>query len=95
MVPDIAREQGISKDSIALMVTLSGLSSIAARVIFGFVSDFSWWNRMVANGISLIILGAATSTVHLFNVDYFFFLYTILLGIVTGEKSFRNNYIKN
>ncbi|KAK3092913.1 hypothetical protein FSP39_008808 [Pinctada imbricata] len=84
MLPDMLIEKGMAKTRAVTMITVSGIASILSRIIFGFLSDFPWWNRMLVNGISLVILGISTSTLFIFQDEYMYFLYSALLGVVTG-----------
>ncbi|KAK3105581.1 hypothetical protein FSP39_001009 [Pinctada imbricata] len=92
MLPDMVIERGIGKTNAALMITVSGIASILSRIIFGFISDFPFCNRLIVNGISLIILGIATSVCVLFYNQYLFFIYTSLLGLVTGKYCSLTKY---
>jgi len=84
-LPDRAIVSGIDKDRAVLLVSIIGIANTAGRMIFGFLSDRKWVNRLMLYNTALTICGVATALSAVVG-DSFYFLavYAAVFGVFIG-----------
>lgn len=81
-----AKLAGIDADKAALLLSVIGVANTAGRVIFGFLSDRPWINRLMLYNTALTICGLATAFSPVFGGDYgLLVVYAAIFGIFIGE----------
>ncbi|CAL1531968.1 unnamed protein product [Lymnaea stagnalis] len=84
-LPDRAKLAGIDADKAALLLSVIGIANTAGRVIFGFLSDRSWVNRLMLYNTALTICGVATAFSPIVGGDYGLLVaYAAIFGVFIG-----------
>ncbi|XP_012943361.1 monocarboxylate transporter 12 [Aplysia californica] len=84
-LPDRAILAGIDKDRATMLISVIGIANTAGRVIFGFLSDRPWVNRLMLYNTALTICGVATALSPLAASDYALLVtYAAVFGIFIG-----------
>ncbi|XP_060565303.1 monocarboxylate transporter 13-like isoform X2 [Ruditapes philippinarum] len=83
-IPDKATSDGVNGDSAAWIASTIGISSIAGRVVLGYVADRPFANRMTMFKIALVISGISTALLPLFETLWLFLVYAVIYGISSG-----------
>ncbi|CAG5118330.1 unnamed protein product [Candidula unifasciata] len=84
-LPDRAKLAGIDEDKAALLLSVIGIANTAGRVIFGFLSDRPWVNRLMLYNTALTICGVATALSPVFGGDYtLMVVYAAVFGVFIG-----------
>ncbi|XP_013779101.1 monocarboxylate transporter 12-like [Limulus polyphemus] len=80
-----AMEMGIAEDENAsFLLSVIGITNTASRVIFGYLSDKNWMNRLWLYSYSLIICGISTASSSLCNTYILMAVYAATFGATTG-----------
>lgn len=81
-----AKLAGIDADKAALLLSVIGIANTAGRVIFGFLSDRPWVNRLFLYNTALTICGAATALSPVLGGTYGLLVaYAAVFGVFIGE----------
>ncbi|XP_045200140.2 monocarboxylate transporter 13-like [Mercenaria mercenaria] len=83
-LPDTAREAGISDLQASFLVSSVGITNTVGRILFGFLSDRPWVNRLVLYATALVICGAATCVGPLLSSFGSLLVYTMVFGAFSG-----------
>ncbi|XP_059175113.1 monocarboxylate transporter 12-B-like [Physella acuta] len=84
-LPDRAKLAGIDADKAALLLSVIGIANTAGRVIFGFLSDRPWVNRLFLYNTALTICGAATALSPVLGGTYGLLVaYAAVFGVFIG-----------
>ncbi|XP_033759355.1 LOW QUALITY PROTEIN: monocarboxylate transporter 7-like [Pecten maximus] len=83
-LPDRALESGISKTDAALLVSVIGIANTIGRVVFGWMADQKWVNRLMLYNTALTICGVATALSPLHNSFEFLLCYAAVFGAFIG-----------
>ena len=77
---------GIDKERATLLVSVIGIANTAGRIIFGFLSDRKWVNRLMLYNTALVICGLATAFSSAISDQYILLaIYAAVFGIFIGE----------
>ncbi|GFN83936.1 monocarboxylate transporter [Plakobranchus ocellatus] len=60
-LPDRAEIAGIDKNRAALLLSVIGIANTVGRMVFGYLSDRSWVNRLMLYNSALTVCGLATA----------------------------------
>lgn len=60
-LPDRAEIAGIDKNRAALLLSVIGIANTVGRMVFGYLSDRSWVNRLMLYNSALAVCGIATA----------------------------------
>ncbi|OWF56683.1 monocarboxylate transporter 7-like [Mizuhopecten yessoensis] len=83
-LPDRALEAGISKTDAALLVSVIGIANTIGRVVFGWMADQKWVNRLMLYSTALTICGIATALSPLSNSFEYLLVYAAVFGAFIG-----------
>lgn len=82
-----AKLAGIEEDKAALLLSVIGIANTAGRVIFGFLSDQAWVNRLMLYNTALTICGVATVLSPIVGGGYGLLVaYAAIFGVFIGKK---------
>ncbi|XP_033759849.1 monocarboxylate transporter 9-like [Pecten maximus] len=93
MVPELARRRGISAADVALIFTVSGVSSILGKILVGFIIDIAHINRIWTLSIALLVGGISTIGCAFVYEKWLFIAYGVILGVFTGTFGFLQSVI--
>lgn len=86
-LPSHATESaGIDKDKATFLVSILGITNIAARIICGWLSDMPKMNALMINNVALTIGGLATLAVPHLKTYWMLTVYCVLFGFGTGKN---------
>lgn len=83
-LPDRAIELGIDKGQGAFLVSIIGIANTAGRIIFGWLADKPYVNRLMLYNTALVICGIATALSPLCRTYPLLIVYAILFGVFIG-----------
>ncbi|BFZ00606.1 hypothetical protein BsWGS_03645 [Bradybaena similaris] len=84
-LPDRAKQAGIDEKNAALLLSWIGIANTVGRVVFGFLSDRSWVNRLLLYNTALTICGVVTALSPLVGGDYALLVtYATIFGVFIG-----------
>lgn len=84
-LPDRAHEYGINKTDATFLVSVIGIANTVGRVVFGWMADKPWVNRLMLYNTALFICGVATALSPLSNAYEFLVLYAAVFGAFIGK----------
>ncbi|XP_033731825.1 monocarboxylate transporter 4-like [Pecten maximus] len=93
MVPELAKAKGLSSTDVALIFTVSGVSSILGRILIGFIVDITHISRICTLSIALLIGGISTIGCAFVYDKWLFIAYGVILGVFTGTFGFLQSVI--
>lgn len=81
---------GIDETKAAWLLSAIGISNTVGRVVFGYVGDMQWVDRLMLYNTSLVICGVATALSPFVGGNYELLVtYAVVFGIFIGERSRR------
>ncbi|WAR15037.1 MOT9-like protein [Mya arenaria] len=83
-LPDTAIEFGIEKLDAVWLLSVIGITNTIARVLFGFLSDRKWINRLFLYSAALVICGCSTVVAPFMSSFGSLVVYSILFGTFSG-----------
>ncbi|XP_048745466.2 monocarboxylate transporter 9-like [Ostrea edulis] len=83
-LPDRAHEVGINKTDATFLVSVIGIANTIGRVVFGWMADKPWVNRLMLYNTSLFICGIATALSPLSDSYPFLIGYAAVFGAFIG-----------
>lgn len=83
-LPDRAHEYGINKTDATNLISVIGIANTIGRVVFGWMADKPWVNRLMLYNTSLFICGLATALSPLNNSYPFLVCYAAVFGAFIG-----------
>ncbi|XP_045170600.2 monocarboxylate transporter 9-like [Mercenaria mercenaria] len=83
-IPDKAKGDGIREDDAAWVASTIGISSIAGRIVLGYLADRPFINRMIMFKTALLMTGISSSLLPLFNTLWLLLIYAVVYGVSTG-----------
>ncbi|XP_062588832.1 monocarboxylate transporter 12-like [Saccostrea cucullata] len=83
-LPDRAHEKGISKTDATFLVSVIGIANTIGRVVFGWMADKPWVNRLMLYNTALFICGVATALSPLNDSYPFLVCYAAIFGAFIG-----------
>lgn len=83
-LPDRAHEYGINKTDATFLISVIGIANTIGRVVFGWMADKPWVNRLMLYNTSLFICGVATALSPLNNSYPFLVCYAAVFGAFIG-----------
>lgn len=83
-LPDRAMEAGVSKTDAAFLVSVIGIANTIGRVVFGWMADQKWANRLMLYSTALLICGIATALSPLQNSYEYLVCYAAIFGAFIG-----------
>lgn len=83
-LPDRAHEYGINKTDATNLISVIGIANTIGRVVFGWMADKPWVNRLMLYNTSLFICGLATALSPLSNSYPFLVCYAAVFGAFIG-----------
>ncbi|CAG5128796.1 unnamed protein product [Candidula unifasciata] len=84
-LPDRAKLAGIDEKNAALLLSWIGIANTVGRVVFGFLSDRPWVNRLILYSTALTICGVVTALSPLMGGDYALLVtYATIFGVFIG-----------
>lgn len=84
-LPDRAHEKGISESDSAFLVSVIGIANTLGRIIFGWMADRQWVNRLMLYNTALVICGIATALSPLDDSKTFLLCYAAVFGAFIGR----------
>lgn len=84
-LPDRSEEKGISKTDSAFFISIIGITNTFGRIIFGWLADRKWVNRIMLYTVSLVISGVITILNPLNDSREYLMVYSALYGCFTGK----------
>lgn len=84
-LPDRAHEYGINKTDATFLISVIGIANTIGRVVFGWMADKPWVNRLMLYNTSLFICGVATALSPLNNSYPFLVCYAAVFGAFIGK----------
>ncbi|XP_033731826.1 monocarboxylate transporter 4-like [Pecten maximus] len=93
MIPELAKNRGLSSTDVALIFTVSGVSSILGRILIGFIVDILHISRIWTLSIALFIGGISTIGCAFVYDKWLFIGYGVILGVFTGTFGFLQSVI--
>ena len=91
-LPDRAHEAGIDKTRAAFLVSVIGIANTVGRVIFGWLADRPWVNRLMLYSTALTICGVATALSPLSDSYAYLVVYAAIFGSFIGKIFFFFNF---
>ncbi|XP_021373604.1 monocarboxylate transporter 6-like [Mizuhopecten yessoensis] len=85
MIPELAKEKGVSSTDVALLFTVTGVSSILGRILVGVIIEIAQTNRMWTLALALLIGGVSTIGCAFIYDKWLFIAYGVILGVFTGK----------
>ncbi|KAH9509415.1 hypothetical protein Btru_045844 [Bulinus truncatus] len=84
-LPDRAHLDGIDAERAAYLLSVIGIANTLGRIIFGFLSDRPWVNRLMLYNTALTICGLATALSPVVGGNYaLLVVYAAIFGIFIG-----------
>uniref|UniRef100_A0A8W8IN66 Monocarboxylate transporter 13 n=1 Tax=Magallana gigas TaxID=29159 RepID=A0A8W8IN66_MAGGI len=83
-LPDRAHEYGINKTDATNLISVIGIANTISRVVFGWMADKPWVNRLMLYNTALFICGVATALSPLNNSYPFLICYAAVFGASMG-----------
>ncbi|KAJ8309968.1 hypothetical protein KUTeg_011833 [Tegillarca granosa] len=83
-LPDRAKDAGIDENKGAFLVSVIGIANTVGRVIFGWISDKPWVNRLMLYNTALTICGIATALSPVSDSYEFLVVYAAIFGAFIG-----------
>ncbi|XP_070172884.1 monocarboxylate transporter 5-like [Littorina saxatilis] len=84
-LPDRAKLSGIDEVRAAWLLSAIGIANTLGRVVFGFMADLKWVNRLMLYNTALTICGVATALSPFVGGSYeLLMLYAAVFGIFIG-----------
>ncbi|WAR28836.1 MOT9-like protein, partial [Mya arenaria] len=80
-LPDTAIEFGINELEAAWLLSIVGITNTVARVLFGFLSDRKWVNRLFLYNTALVICGVSTTAAPFLTSFWSLVVYSTLFGV--------------
>ncbi|XP_060081990.1 monocarboxylate transporter 14-like [Ylistrum balloti] len=93
MIPELAKVKGVSTTDVALVFSVSGVSSIVGRILVGFIIDVLHIDRIWTLSIALMTGGISTIGYAFVYNKWLFIAYGAILGIFTGTFGFLQSVI--
>lgn len=87
-LPDRAIEKGISPNDSALLVSVIGIANTIGRIVFGWMADRPWVNRLMLYNTALVICGVGTALSPLHDSFEWLVCYAVIFGAFIGKKFF-------
>ena len=84
-LPDRSQEKGISKTDSAFFISIIGITNTFGRIIFGWLADRKWVNRIMLYTVSLVISGIITILNPLNDSREYLIVYSAIYGCFTGK----------
>ena len=84
-LPDCGMDRGLLTTESAYLVSTVGIANTVGRIVFGYLADFAWVNRLVLYNTVLVLCGLVS--IGSFLCDTFLLLvsYAALFGLFIGE----------
>ncbi|XP_052784920.1 monocarboxylate transporter 12-like isoform X2 [Mya arenaria] len=92
-LPDTAIEFGIKKLDAVWLLSVVGIANTIARVLFGFLSDRKWVNRLFLYSTALVICGCSTVAAPFMSSFWSLVMYSILFGTFSGVTVSLNSVL--
>lgn len=90
-LPGYATQQGISKGSIATLVSTIGITNTIGRIVCGWISDHPKVDALYVNNFSLMLGGGATMLLPVISDESLLLAYAVAFGIsVAAFASLRS-----
>ena len=86
-VPERAIELGVSPRHASLLISLMGVSNVAARLIFGWIADHSEGIRFYFAGIVFVLGGAATICAFFYVTYPLMAAFSVVFGACSGRRA--------
>ncbi|KAK6962624.1 monocarboxylate transporter 5 [Biomphalaria glabrata] len=84
-LPDRAHLDGIDQERAAYLLSVIGIANTLGRIIFGFLSDRPWVNRLMLYNTALTICGGATALSPVVGGNYeLLVVYAAVFGLFIG-----------
>ncbi|PVD18876.1 hypothetical protein C0Q70_21433 [Pomacea canaliculata] len=84
-LPDRAKLAGIDETKAAWLLSAIGISNTVGRVVFGYVGDMQWVDRLMLYNTALVICGVATALSPFVGGNYELLVtYAVVFGIFIG-----------
>lgn len=83
-LPACAQEAGIDENSSAFLVSVIGITNTIGRIVFGWLADRPWVNRLMLYNTALVICGVATALSPLNNSLSYLQGYAAVFGAFIG-----------
>lgn len=83
-LPDRAQEKGISESDSAFLVSVIGIANTIGRILFGWMADRPWVNRLMLYNTALVICGVATALSPLNDSKEYLIGYAAIFGAFIG-----------
>ena len=81
---------GISEERAAWLLSAIGIANTLGRVVFGFMADLKWVNRLMLYNTALTICGVATALSPFVGGSYELLMtYAAVFGVFIGGSVFR------
>lgn len=84
-LPDRSQEKGISKTDSAFFISIIGVTNTFGRIIFGWLADRKWVNRIMLCTVSLVISGIITILNPLNDSRAYLIIYSAIYGCFIGK----------
>ena len=84
-LPDRSQEKGISKTDSAFFISIIGITNTFGRIIFGWLADRKWVNRIMLYTVSLVISGVITILNPLNDSREYLMVYSAIYGSFIGK----------
>ena len=84
-LPDRAMMLNIDEDKAAFLISVIGIANTVGRVVFGFLSDRPWVNRLMLYNTALMLCGISTALSSFCTTYELLCLYSALFGMFLGR----------
>lgn len=91
-LPACAQEAGIDENSSAFLVSIIGITNTIGRIVFGWMADRPWVNRLMLYNTALVICGVATALSPLSDSLPYLQGYAAVFGAFIGMYVGRGKY---
>ena len=85
-MPDRAILWGIGEEQAAFLVSVIGISNTVGRVVFGFLSDRKWVNRLWLYNMALTLCGVSTVVSSFCSTYWLMATYAAAFGLFIGKN---------
>ncbi|XP_052782946.1 monocarboxylate transporter 12-like [Mya arenaria] len=80
-IPDLVNDMGMTSKQGAMIISIIGITNTVVRVFVGWLADRPWADALLINSVALLIGGAATMFVPMYDVFGVMATYAVVFGI--------------
>jgi len=84
-LPDRAQKMGMSSSQGALLISVVGITNTVGRILFGYLADFKWINRLMLYNTALAVCGVCSMLSALCFNYTLLAVYSGIFGLLMGN----------